>query len=154
SVLGIIIGTGSVIAMWAIGEGTMHDALEDIKRQGATNIMVRSVRPSDESSTAQRQRIALYGLTQAHYRRFLTIPPVDQTGPMRIIPQQLRPLDRLVPNGRVIGTTPAYAEVNKVKLSSGRFFSAEDDRKMLNVAVLGAGVADRLFPFEDPLGKT
>src|SRR5207248_215725 len=49
SVLGIVIGTGAVIALWAVGEGTMHDALEDIKRQGATNIMIRSVRPAEES---------------------------------------------------------------------------------------------------------
>src|SRR5947209_6846830 len=85
SVLGIIIDTGAVISLWAFGEGTMHDALEDIKRQGATNIMIRSVKPSDESSTAQRQRIAIYGLTWADYQRFLTIPTVVRTVPMRIL---------------------------------------------------------------------
>jgi putative ABC transport system permease protein len=154
SVLGIVIGTGAVIVLWAVGEGTMHDALEAIKRQGATNIMIRSVRPSDESSTAQRSRIAMYGLTQADYNRFMTIPTVVRTVPMRIIPQQVRHLDRLVPNGRVVGTTPTYAEVNKIQLAAGRFFSDSDNRTMLNVAVLGAGVADHLFPYEDPLGKT
>ena len=45
SVLGIIIGTGAVITLMAFGEGSMQDALEDIKRQGATNIIVRSVKP-------------------------------------------------------------------------------------------------------------
>src|SRR6059058_276621 len=48
SVLGIIIGTAAVIALMAFGEGSMQDALEDIKRQGATNIIVRSVKPPDE----------------------------------------------------------------------------------------------------------
>src|SRR6266567_838816 len=52
SVLGIIIGTGAVITLMGFGEGSMQDALEDIKRQGATNIMIRSVKASDESSTA------------------------------------------------------------------------------------------------------
>src|SRR5947209_163616 len=42
SVLGIIIGTGAVIILMAVGEGNMRDALEDIKRLGATNIIVRS----------------------------------------------------------------------------------------------------------------
>ena len=154
SVLGIVIGTAAVIALVGFGEGTMNDALEDIKRQGATNIMIRSVRPSEESTTAQRQRIAIYGLTGADYHRFLTIPTVVRTVPMRIFPQKIMHLDRVVANGRVVGTTTNYAEVNKVRLASGHFFSAEDDRRMLNVAVVGAGVADRLFPFENPLGKT
>src|SRR5690242_21860842 len=64
SVLGIIIGTGAVIALMAFGEGSMHDALEDIKRMGATNIIVRSVKPPDEG-TERRQRVAIYGLTRA-----------------------------------------------------------------------------------------
>src|SRR5438128_11380779 len=58
SVLGIIIGTLAVITLMAFGEGSMHDALEDIKRQGATNIIVRSVKPPDDSSTSRRTRIA------------------------------------------------------------------------------------------------
>src|SRR5256885_17270995 len=55
SVLGIIIGTGAVITLMGFGEGSMQDALEDIKRQGATNIMVRSVKPADDSSRGQMQ---------------------------------------------------------------------------------------------------
>ena len=43
SVLGIIIGTGAVISLMAFGEGSMQDALDDIRRQGANNIMIRSV---------------------------------------------------------------------------------------------------------------
>ena len=42
SVLGIVIGTSAVIALMAFGKGSMQDALDDIKRQGATNIIVRS----------------------------------------------------------------------------------------------------------------
>ena len=62
SVLGIIIGTSAVIALMAFGEGSMQDALEDIKRQGATNIIVRSVKPPDDSATANRSWISTYGL--------------------------------------------------------------------------------------------
>src|SRR5713101_1327794 len=45
SVLGIIIGTGAVIALMAFGEGSMQDALDDIKRLGATNIIIRATKP-------------------------------------------------------------------------------------------------------------
>src|SRR5213082_1922040 len=76
SVLGIIIGTAAVIILMGFGEGSMQDALEDIKRLGATNIMIRSVKASDESSTARQQRIAVYGLTWGDYLRMQTLPTV------------------------------------------------------------------------------
>src|SRR6516225_2780004 len=50
SVLGIIIGTAAVIILMGFGEGTMQDALEDIKRQGATNIIIRAVKLPTESA--------------------------------------------------------------------------------------------------------
>src|SRR5205085_2750413 len=50
SVLGIIICTAAVIALMAFGEGSMQDALADIKRLGATNVMVRSIKPPDDGS--------------------------------------------------------------------------------------------------------
>src|SRR5262250_3786755 len=73
SVLGIIIGTGAVIALMGFGEGSMHDALEDIKRQGATNIIVRSVKPPEDGTSQKRSFVAEYGLTYTDYERFGTI---------------------------------------------------------------------------------
>src|SRR5262245_48421714 len=70
SVLGIIIGTAAVIAMMAFGEGSMQDALEDIKRAGATNIIVRSVKPSDDSTSARRSFVIKYGLTASDHKGF------------------------------------------------------------------------------------
>src|ERR1700730_489210 len=55
SVLGIIIGTLAVISLMGVGEGSMQDALEDIKRQGATNIILRSMKPTDDATTAARR---------------------------------------------------------------------------------------------------
>ncbi len=42
TMLGLLFGVSSVIAMLAVGEGASHEALEQIKSLGATNIMVRS----------------------------------------------------------------------------------------------------------------
>src|SRR5437868_5831353 len=71
SVLGIIIGTVSVITLMAFGEGNMRDALEDIKRQGATNVIVKSVKPTDDSANSRRTMTVNYGLTYADYEQFL-----------------------------------------------------------------------------------
>jgi putative ABC transport system permease protein len=153
SVLGIIIGTCSVIALMSVGEGSMQDALEDINRQGATNLIVRSIKPPDEGSTQRRTVVANYGLTYPDYERFLTIPTVIRSVRMRIFPQEVRRFERMHP-GRVVATTSEYARVNKLAPAAGRFLTTDDGYRMLNVAVLGSAVARALFPYDDPVGQT
>src|ERR1700683_5611900 len=66
SVLGIIIGTAAVIALMAFGEGSMQDALEDVARQGATSIIIKSVKPQDDPQSSKRAWSLNYGLTKQH----------------------------------------------------------------------------------------
>jgi putative ABC transport system permease protein len=153
SVTGIIIGTGAVIILMAFGEGSMQDALEDIRRMGATNVIIRSIKPPDDSSTQRRTMILNYGLTYGDYDRFLTIGTVVRRVPMRVFAQEIRHLEYMV-TGRVVATTPAYQEVNQLDLARGRFLVEDDGHYMENVAVLGSTTADRLFPFDDPLGQS
>jgi putative ABC transport system permease protein len=161
SVLGIIIGTAAVISLMGFGKGSMQDALADIKRQGATNIIIRSVKPPDDSSTASRGFVTTYGLVQRDMERFGTFgSDISRTVPLRVFTTETRFLDRMVNNSRVIATVPEYAEVNKLEMASGRFLVGGDDVErndndiMLNVCVLGAEIADRLFPFEDPIDQS
>jgi putative ABC transport system permease protein len=151
SVLGIIIGTGAVITLMGFGEGSMQDALEDIKRMGATNIIVRSFKPPDDANAA-RTRVAMYGLTATDVKRFETMLGVSlvRMVPMRVFNQQIRYLGQMH-NGRVVGTTPEYALVNQLEMNVGRFLNDDDEQHMKNVVVLGARTARKLFPFDDPL---
>ncbi|HEY7308414.1 MAG TPA: ABC transporter permease [Gemmataceae bacterium] len=156
SVLGIIIGTGAVIALMAFGNGSMKEALDAIRKLGATNIIVKSVKPPENSDTSGRQRVATYGLTDDDYERFAVLEEggtVTRMVPMRSFYQQLRRGHRAF-NGRAVGTTPAYAEVNELPMASGRFLLQEDDDKMLNVTVIGSNVSEILFPFEEALGQS
>ena len=153
SVLGIIIGTSAVIALMAFGEGSMQDALDDIKRQGATNIIVRSVKPPDETGSGARNFVADYGLKWRDFYRFETIEGVTRLVPMRIFPQGFRFQERLH-NGRLVATSPDYADVNKLEMALGRFLIPDDGRKMRNVCVLAAATADKLFPYGEALGNS
>lgn len=153
SVSGIIIGTGAVIALMAFGEGSMQDALNDIKRMGATNIIIRSVKPVEEGS-GDSSFFVKYGLTHDDYQRFKNISTVIEHVPLRIFPQQIRHLGLLHKKGRVVGTTGEYAHVHKFKLSAGRFLNHDDNQLMKNHCVIGYRVAQKLFPLESPLGKT
>jgi putative ABC transport system permease protein len=153
SVLGIIIGIASVIALMAFGEGSMQDALEDIKRQGATNIIVRSVKPPDDAASSQRNFVTTYGLVRRDLERIETLgDSIVRMVPLRIFPSEARYLERGL-DVRVIGTTPAYADVHKFELAGGRFLTDTDQRDRTNYCVLGSEAADKLFPFENPLGK-
>lgn len=90
SVLGIIIGTGAVIALMAFGEGSKQAALDVIRRQGATNIIIRSVKPPD-SGGSTRTRVARYGLTYKDLARINTgVPSLTRLVPMRIFPEIAR----------------------------------------------------------------
>src|SRR5438445_2857743 len=104
SVLGIIIGIAAVITLLAFGEGSMQDALQDIKRLGATNIIIRGMKPPESTGTTQ-QRIAVYGLTNSDYDLFGTIDAVTRRVPMRIFVQEIRYLGRKH-NGRLVATSP------------------------------------------------
>lgn len=151
SVLGIIIGTAAVIALMAFGEGSMQDALEDIKRQGATNIIVQSVKPPEDGS-AQRSFVVSYGLTRTDYDYLTTLPTIARHVPLRVFKQDVRYLGRTY-TGRVVGTTPRYADVHKFDVVSGRFLTDDEEENMENNAVLGSHLAATLFPFDDPVGQ-
>ncbi|MFO0799347.1 MAG: ABC transporter permease [Gemmataceae bacterium] len=154
SVLGIIIGTSAVISLMAFGEGSMQDALADIKRQGATNIIVRSVKPPDDSATANRSFVTTYGLTNKDLGRFETFgDAISRTVPIRVQPTEARYLERMS-NARVIATVPGYADVNQLEMARGRFIVENDDKEIKNVCVLGSEIADKLFPTEDPLNNS
>lgn len=161
SVLGIIIGTAAVSALMAFGEGSMQDALDDIKRAGATNIIVKSVKPPEKASNQQKGSFYVkYGLTRGDFLAIKdTVPTIKLMVPMRIFQYEIRNEGDMF-LGRVVATTAEYQTVNKFKMEAGRFLSDAldgdsygDDKEFKNVAVLGTNVAAALFPFDDPLGQ-
>jgi putative ABC transport system permease protein len=160
SVLGIIIGTAAVIALMGFGKGSMEDALEDIRRQGTTNVIVRSIKPTEETQAAKRSWVVNYGLTWEDYHRCRMLETVIGQVPMRIFPYEVRRLDKVF-QARVVATTEDYAKINRFEMAAGRFLvdgedqkDEGDDQRFRLVIVLGAGVAEELFPFERAVGQT
>ena len=93
TVLGIVFGVCSVIAMLAIGEGASYEAQEAIKKLGSNNIILRSTKPPEEtgSSSSSRGFVLSYGLTYQDAARLQhTIPGVRAVLPMRIIRDTVR----------------------------------------------------------------
>jgi putative ABC transport system permease protein len=156
TVLGIVFGVAAVISMLSIAEGTSREAQEQIRALGATNIIVRSVKPSDEAqATAGRPaRVLNYGLKYSDFDRMVeTIPTIRKILPIREIRKQVR-RGSLFMDGRVVGTTHEYADFNLLQIQKGRFLTASDNEKYQNYAVLASETAKRLFPFENPLNQS
>jgi putative ABC transport system permease protein len=151
TVLGIFIGVASVIWLLAIGEGISLKAQEQIAGLGAENIIVRSVKPPDESTSGIRGPVP-YGLRRREYDLLVaTIPTITRAIPIRELRREFRHEGRLV-DGRLVGCTPEYAEVTRLEVDRGRFLNEVDIRNEVKYCVLSAYIAERLFPLEDPVG--
>jgi putative ABC transport system permease protein len=157
TVLGIVFGVCSVIAMLAIGEGASFEAQEQIKSLGSQNIIVRSIKPPEEQKVSQQSsqsRMLTYGLTYADIRAIReTVPGVTVVVPGRVIRDFVWNISRRV-DCEMIGTVPWYPGMRNHRVAHGRFFTETEMDDRSSVMVLGAEAADLLFPLEWPIGKT
>jgi putative ABC transport system permease protein len=154
TVLGIVFGVAAVISMLAVGEGSSRDAQKKIQELGATNIIVKSIKPTDEtqSTSGGRRSILNYGLKYEDFDRIMeAVPTITRALPIREIRKQIRHLDKAI-DGRIVGTTQDYAEFNHLEMARGRFLKQADIEKTMNYAVLAHETATKLFPIEDPIG--
>ncbi len=166
TMLGTLLGVASVISMLAIGEGSKQKAIEQIRQLGASNVILRTVQPKDDSpppssGTGQEQsqepqiRIREYGLLYKDYDRLKdTLPNVKKVVPITVVRVNAQRGPLSITNGRVLGTTPELRTVRNLSIHRGRFLTWPDLRSTDNVAVLAEGAAKRLFGFRDPIGKT
>jgi len=156
TVLGIVFGVCSVIAMLAIGEGASFEAQEQIKNLGSQNVILRSVKPPDEQKVSEKGSgsfVLQYGLTYTDIRSIRsTIPGVAILVPGRIMRDYVWNISRRV-DCDITGTVPWYPEMRNHHVARGRFFSDADMQTSANVCVLGADVAQALFPLDSPLGR-
>jgi putative ABC transport system permease protein len=156
TMLGIIFGVCSVIAMLAIGEGASYEAQEAIKKLGSQNIILRSLKPTDDAKQSGMGRnLALdYGLTYDDGSRIQsTIPGVVRVLPVRIIRENVRFAQNSVAC-QILGTLPFYTDIVGVDILRGRFLTEADEINQDNVCVLTVGLAQRLFPYQDPLTQS
>jgi len=152
TMLGIIIGTGAVIAVLAIGDGSQADVANRIGSLG-TNLI--SVNPS---------RFSIGGVrSAANGAATLTYADAEAIGELKpqvaaVAPQvggnfQITAGPNNTNTG-IVGTTTSYPGVQKWNIGEGSFFSDDDVQASNPVAVLGTTTASTLFPDSDAVGQT
>ncbi|HAD57945.1 MAG TPA: ABC transporter substrate-binding protein, partial [Planctomycetaceae bacterium] len=150
--LGIFIGTSTVIWLVAMGEGVSHRAQQQIKELGANNIIVRTRKPNSDDDFAGNNRMKIYGLKRKDHERIeKIIPGIRRIVPMREVRFQLR-LDNRTADSILVGCTEDYLELNRLEMARGRWLAGRDHGE--KVVVLADETAKRLFPFENPIGRT
>ena len=156
TMLGMVFGVGSVIAMLAVGEGASQQALDSIKRLGSQNIMVMSVKPTSAesgSTGAQRGSLAVYGLLYEDEDRIKeTVPGVLLTVPARMTRRNARLGERQL-ELRVVETIPDWFEVVQRPVLAGRVLTEGDVRECANVCVLTEHGVRRLLAAEEMIGQ-
>jgi putative ABC transport system permease protein len=152
--LGVLIGTAAVIVALAVAEGASEAALEQYRQMGSENVILSSIKPREDFATGQQAvRVVAYGLTEEDLARIRdTFPGVKRVVPAREIFDEVRRGERAM-NPRVVATLPVYRDITNRVVAEGRFLVDSDNERVANVCVLSDEVADRLFPFESPIGK-
>jgi len=151
TMLGIIIGVGSVIAMVAVGSGAANRISEQIASIGSNLIIVL---PGSATSGGMRMgHGSTLTLTEEDAKAIaLEIPGVQTAG------GSMRGTAQLVFGNQnwstiVQGTTADYLEIRDWDLADGKFFTAEDIDGATKVVVLGQTVRENLFGDGDPIGQ-
>ncbi|MFT5699229.1 MAG: putative ABC transport system permease protein [Desulforhopalus sp.] len=150
TMLGIIIGVGSVITMVALGEGSQKDIEENVASLGTNLLMVR---PGSTNSGGVRGG--------AGSRASLSMNDVNRLEKsatlLRWVSAEVRANSQVIAgsnnwNTTVTGVAPEYLAIRNYQIASGSFFTDRECKTRAKVAVLGKTVADELFPDQDPIG--
>lgn len=154
TMLGMVFGVASVIAMLAVGNGAGQEALEQIRQLGSDIIILESSKPVAEDKQRQGQNfLSMYGLTYLDAQRIEeTIPDLRLVVPVKVRREQVYKSSQAV-DVRVVGTIPSWFNVVRSSLVAGRLLTAFDEERCQAVAVITEELAQQLFPLQPVLGN-
>ncbi|MGE0742370.1 MAG: ABC transporter permease [Hyphomonadaceae bacterium] len=153
--LGVIIGVASVVAMVALGSGAQAQVERSIASLGS-NLLIVVPGAQRGAGGVRAQAGGGMGWDTLTLDDANAIAQID--GVVAIAPSQ-RARTQIVASGlnwnpQVEGVTPDYLVARDWEISQGRMFDATEERQARRVVVLGATVANQLFPNVDPVGQT
>lgn len=153
TMLGIIIGVASVIAMMAIGQGSKKSIQANIAEMGSNMIMIRPGQDKgpggaqQDASDMQTLKLKDYEALKEQAKYLSAISPSVNSSGQFINGYNNTP-------STIYGISPDYMQIRQQKVKDGEMFTDEEVRSSAKVCVIGKTVADNLFTNgEDPVGK-
>lgn len=153
TMLGIIIGVASVIAMLAIGEGSKQSIQSSFSDMGSNMLTIRpgsSMMGGVRMSASETEALTLDDVEALRERAELItdVSPLAQSSGQVIFGANNAPTS-------IYGVSPEYLDVRVLKVTNGSMFTEAEIKKAAKVVVLGQTVVDNLFTNgEDPVGRT
>ncbi len=139
TMLGMVFGVGSVIAMLAVGEGASKEALDQPLEE--------------ESQQTTRTFMSIYGLLYEDELRIAqSFPQVLRTVPVKIL-RKVGRLGEHTMDLRLLGTTPGWFQLVRRPLIAGRALLPADLKNLANTVVLTEYGARRLLARENSIGQ-
>ncbi|MEJ0088533.1 MAG: ABC transporter permease [Limisphaerales bacterium] len=151
TMLGIIIGVGSVIAAVSITDGATKQVADKVASLGQNVVTVFS---GNQTMGGLRGGWgSAPTLTVNDTLAIADLPSVLAVSP------EVRDRNQVLANGlnwntQVMGESPDYPQIRNWNMASGSMFTDQDVRSLAKVAIIGKTVADQLYPNQDPVGQT
>ena len=153
TMLGIIIGVASVIAMLAIGQGSKRSIQAQISEMGSNMIMIRPGQDKgpggarQDADEMQTLKLKDYEAIKEQCRYVAAITPSVNASGQFIRGNNNTP-------STIYGISSDYLEIRQLKVEDGEAFSDEEIKTGAKVCLIGKTVADNLFTNgEDPVGQ-
>jgi len=156
TMLGVVFGVGSVVAMLAVGEGASEQALAQIKKLGSNNIVIRSAKASAASQEGSQKNsyMSIYGLLYEDRMRIAeSIPVVTRTVPVKILKKKAVLGERHM-EVRIVGTTEEWARLVKRPLVAGRFMTKADVEGAAGICVITEFAARKILATKNSIGQS
>jgi putative ABC transport system permease protein len=151
TMLGMVIGVGSVVLMMAVGQGAQESVKQSINAMGSNLFIVLS--GSSTSGGARSGSGNTSTLTVSDANAMTELDGVSNVAPISMGNAQV-----VYGNNNwstsIIGTTPTYLDIRVWELADGYVFSDSDMRSATRVALVGKTVVENIFGDVDPIGKT
>jgi putative ABC transport system permease protein len=153
TILGIVVGIASVIAMVAIGAGSQASIEQSIQAAGSNLLTVMPSAGGQRGPGPRGFGASVESLTRDDAEALASLALITGVAPVAQGQGQLVAPETNA-NAQILGVTPAFASVRGLTLASGSFISERDDERSAQVVVLGATLAEDLFGADvDPVGK-
>ena len=159
TMLGMIFGVASVIAMLAVGKGAEQEILQQIRLLGANNIIVKPVIEQSEGLAGEGEEPKSErnpwspGLSVADAVAISTVIPGVKAVSPEVVIETHAIREGLRRSARLIGVGKDYFDHPDYQLAQGRFFSDRHLERAAPVALIGNRVKTRFFTKEDALGS-
>ena len=152
TMLGIIFGVASVIAMLSIGEGAKREAVAKYQDLGVNNIIVREKKLSDAELEEVRAKFSPGLTVQDATVVGEIVPGIVRIAAQAEINSEVKLYDKSI-KSTVIGVTPEFLDMMNYRIKKGEMMSQKQYDERAKICILGAGVTNSLFKNEDPIGK-